>query len=95
MSNTNWTLELALPVIRRIEDIASQTGFHTALTGSVLFRGESNEDLDIILYPRKTERRKDVVALVDNLRTQGFHNWELRDHLYLWCWEFWHYAAQF
>jgi hypothetical protein len=36
-----WTLEGALPVIRRIAAIAKEHGFTVALYGSVLMKGES------------------------------------------------------
>lgn len=45
------TLELALKTIRELEPILAEIGYHSALTGGVLFRGESEKDIDIILYP--------------------------------------------
>jgi hypothetical protein len=42
-----WTLEGALPVIRRIAAIAKEHGFTVALYGSVLMKGESENDLDL------------------------------------------------
>jgi hypothetical protein len=42
-----WTLEGALPVIRRIVAIAKEHGFTVALYGSVLMKGESENDLDL------------------------------------------------
>lgn len=43
----NWTLDNALPIIRNIAGIARDHGFGVALRGSVLERGESENDLDL------------------------------------------------
>jgi hypothetical protein len=42
-----WTLEGAVPIIRRIAAIAEEHGFTVALYGSVLMKGESESDLDL------------------------------------------------
>lgn len=42
-----WTLQEALPLIRKISPIAEKHGFSVALYGSVLVRGESEKDLDL------------------------------------------------
>lgn len=42
-----WTLEDALPLVRKICPIAQRHGFSVALYGSVLDKGESENDLDI------------------------------------------------
>lgn len=31
----------------------AEAGFHLGLTGSVLFKGSSSKDLDLIVYPRE------------------------------------------
>jgi hypothetical protein len=46
-----WQLSEAVEVLREVESIITPYGFHCGLTGSVLYKGESNKDLDIILYP--------------------------------------------
>jgi hypothetical protein len=43
-----WTLEDALLIIRKIAPIAKRCGLCLALRGSVLLRGESNNDLDLL-----------------------------------------------
>lgn len=45
-------------------------GYHIGLTGSVLNRGESEHDLDLILYPTSTVRQ-DVDALENVLKRAG------------------------
>jgi predicted nucleotidyltransferase len=42
-----WTLEGAVPILRRIAAIAEEHGFTVALYGSVLMKGESESDLDL------------------------------------------------
>lgn len=42
-----WTLDEALPLIRKISPIARRHGFSVALYGSVLERGRSENDLDL------------------------------------------------
>src|SRR3989442_43799 len=44
-----WTLNDALPLIRKISAIARRYGFSVAVYGSVLGRGESEKDLDLFL----------------------------------------------
>ena len=40
----------AVAIIRHLEPFAAAAGFHTALTGSVLYKGESEKDVDVIIY---------------------------------------------
>ncbi len=47
-----WTLEEALALVRRLEPMLSAAGWHSGLTGSVLMRGSSAKDVDLIVYPR-------------------------------------------
>lgn len=50
-----WTLETALEWVREYEPRAAAAGFHLALTGSCLYRGESAKDLDIVVYPHNAK----------------------------------------
>lgn len=69
-----WLFEESLPLLRALEKDLAAVGWHLALAGSVLFKGESSKDLDVILYPHNTsttgildqERARDV------LREHGF-----------------------
>lgn len=45
--NPVWTLDSALPVIRELQFKALQCGYHLALGGGVLNKGQSFNDLDI------------------------------------------------
>jgi hypothetical protein len=42
-----WTLENSLPIIRAIAPIGKRCNFCVALRGSVLLKGESDNDLDL------------------------------------------------
>lgn len=48
-----WTIAEALVLLPSIEEIAKVCGYHIALGGSVMYRGESKKDLDIIVYKHK------------------------------------------
>src|SRR5215207_8685367 len=46
-----WTLEEGLAMARHLE-IVFDKRFHVALGGSVLHKGQSFKDLDLLVYPR-------------------------------------------
>lgn len=49
-----WTLESGVAFVRRLQLVASYAGYEVALAGSVLTRGRSSKDLDVVLFPRST-----------------------------------------
>ena len=49
------TCEEAFWVIERLEPELSKVGVHCALAGSVAYRGWSEKDLDLIIYPHTVE----------------------------------------
>lgn len=49
-----WSLESALEFIRELEQHL-QPHYHVGLTGSVLYTGVSEKDLDIMIFPHCTE----------------------------------------
>lgn len=49
-----WTLPQAIEFINEITPQIKEVGYGIALAGGVLLRGESNTDLDLILYPMST-----------------------------------------
>lgn len=49
-----WTLEEGIAFARELEKYMDDW-FHTALAGSVLHKGESFKDVDIIVYPHNTQ----------------------------------------
>jgi len=48
-----WRREEAVWVIERLEPVMANLGAHVALAGSVAYRGTSDKDLDLILYPHQ------------------------------------------
>lgn len=60
-----WTLEQGLEVLRRINPLVRPHGYYTALTGGVLFKGESDKDLDIVLLPMGAQLSWDMRAAID------------------------------
>ena len=68
-----WTLEQGVELAREIEAALIPAGWHAALAGSVLHRGTSAHDLDIIVYPRKklSEPRPNIDLLRDALQGLG------------------------
>jgi hypothetical protein len=53
-----WNLLNSLKLIRELWPIAERCGYYIGLTGSVMIRGWSLKDLDIIVYPWKTEEER-------------------------------------
>ena len=62
-----WNILEALELCRTYNSILSQHNAHIALTGSVLFKGDSTKDLDLIVYPRKTSGKIIVPEEICNL----------------------------
>jgi hypothetical protein len=54
-----WVLEEALGLVRSLVEPLKEAGFAIALTGSVLNKGESLHDLDIIIYPLQSTAKTD------------------------------------
>lgn len=46
-----WTLKDAISLIQLLEPMLRVNGFSLGVTGSVLFKGKSKKDLDLIVYP--------------------------------------------
>lgn len=47
-----WTREDALELVAKLWPALEERGWYCGLTGSVLVRGESRKDLDLIVYPK-------------------------------------------
>lgn len=50
-----WTRETAFEFLTNLETFLSANGYHCALGGSVMYRGSSDKDLDVIVYPHIRE----------------------------------------
>lgn len=78
-----WTLEEAITLIRLWKiDISAKTDWHLGITGSVLYKGQSTKDLDLICYPNNTERSKSTEDLLNTLKTLSlvFHEDRTAEH---------------
>jgi len=53
-----WKINEAIETIKPFESIAAIMGYHVALGGSVMYKGESTKDLDIIVYTHKVKDEK-------------------------------------
>jgi hypothetical protein len=54
MNERSWTLDEALNFIRNLSRVLLPHGWGVGLCGSVLTKGSSHKDLDIIIFPRDT-----------------------------------------
>lgn len=52
-----WTQQEAIELLKRLEPDLAKVGFHCALGGSVLYRGTSEKDLDVIIYPHTYKKQ--------------------------------------
>lgn len=48
-----WTLNQACDLCNKLQDYLAPFGYGVGLTGGVLRRGESDKDIDVIVYPFK------------------------------------------
>lgn len=69
-----WNLQEAQALVAKIWEPLAQAGFHVGLTGSVLYKGSSDKDLDLIVYPHKTGE-KTLNDAVRALKSLGFVRW--------------------
>lgn len=64
-----WTLDEATRLCRFLWPRLMSVGWHLAVTGSVMTRGQSRKDLDLVAYPRRSGSR--VNHLRSELRRAG------------------------
>lgn len=71
-----WSFAEALGLLKITEPVAKTCGCHLGLCGSVLHSGESDDDLDIVVFPLKTDQgfRWDLMRV--ELGKLGFDEWE-------------------
>jgi hypothetical protein len=65
------TIKDGVEICRQIEDIIAPIGMHCGLTGSLLYRGKSTKDCDVIIYPHKKGDRRTPNKVMDALEAQG------------------------
>ncbi len=72
-----------LMFVRALERELKTVGRHCALAGSVLHRGQSDKDVDIIVFPRKKRSipRPNMRGMRAALRRAGLSPWMSRSKL--------------
>ena len=50
-----WTRDEAIWVVEKLEPKLAEMGAHCALAGSILYRGTSDKDLDLVIYPHQSD----------------------------------------
>jgi len=65
-----WSLPEALQLVRELVEPLRSVGYALGLTGSVLTKGESTHDLDLVLYPLSSAK-EDPTALRAALEAHG------------------------
>jgi hypothetical protein len=61
----------AVALIRLMEPLVAAIGYHTALTGSVLYTGGSDKDTDIIIYPHDPKHPREDQEIMTALAPLG------------------------
>ena len=75
-----WTLEEGIEFVRELDKALKGTGWEVSLGGSVLKKGKSSKDLDVILFPtRVPETRK----IVENFKARSKMAFRMRMHCQL------------
>lgn len=76
-----WHLGESIALIRQLESIAVEYGFHVGLGGGVLHHGCSKKDLDVIVMPHKTLAISYPALFREELEFRfGIKKWKRRDH---------------
>ena len=65
-----WNMDVALAAVRKIERALAGT-WHVALAGSVLHKGKSDHDIDVVAFPR-SKPDADIQRLRMALKSLGW-----------------------
>ena len=72
MTHMKWDINRGIVIAQLIESIVVKLGYHVALTGSVLIKGESDKDLDVMIYPHKTTSCSPREEVMEKMSQSGF-----------------------
>jgi hypothetical protein len=79
-----WTIEEGVDFCRRLNAHLEPIGYGVALTGSVLFKGKSHKDIDLIVFPLSTAKM-DEALLRHTIMNFGIRPWIPMEELHeLW-----------
>ena len=67
-----YRLEDGHNVCMKLEPELAKIGLHAAIGGSLAYRGDSEKDIDIILYPHNREVKVDRFDVADLLEKNGY-----------------------
>jgi hypothetical protein len=71
--DAKWTLEEAVAFVRSLQPAVLKCGFSLGLTGSTLTKGSSEHDVDLIVYPLRTNPEPDIHALQAVLNSHNMY----------------------
>jgi hypothetical protein len=69
--NKIYTLVEGIAVCKEIEELIKPLGCHCGLGGSLMYRGYSTKDIDVLIYPR-SKAKIDKLAVVHALAKAGY-----------------------
>lgn len=69
-----WTFQEGVDFVRDINSHLQKANCHAGITGSVLYKGYSAKDLDLIIYPRDATKTSRSMAH-ENLIEAGLTHW--------------------
>ena len=67
LPNVPLTLDDGIQIAREMEQILIPLGYHCGLIGSLLHKGTSTKDADIVIYPHQVSEQLSVAVLMDAL----------------------------
>lgn len=65
MSSKTWVMDEAIALVRLLEPKLARAGFNLALAGSVLTKGASDHDLDLVVFPHDASSVHIEVAKIE------------------------------
>lgn len=73
-----WEIFEAINFVRTVESIAKKFGLHVGLAGSVLHKGNSIDDLDLVVFPLQTKKGFNFRGFQEALEEIGLFDWFCR-----------------
>lgn len=70
-STGRWDRTNAVEFLQHLEQVLAAHGWHCALAGSVLYRGNSTHDLDVVVFPHKKPKTAKKEKMRDCFAAMG------------------------
>lgn len=74
-----YTIQHAIEIAKELEPVMANIDMHVAIGGSLAYRGTSEKDIDIYLYPDTRQTVIDRNQIVALLATRGFKSRKAND----------------